>query len=61
MTRDRRPEDWDRDLAAARAVEQAVGAALAADPRVAGLKDATAAFDRLTSGSATAAPASPST
>ncbi|MDP9074079.1 MAG: hypothetical protein M3N98_07885 [Actinomycetota bacterium] len=47
MARPRRPEDWDRDLAGARAVEQRVGASLAADARVGDLEDHTAAFDRL--------------
>jgi hypothetical protein len=47
VSRQRRPEDWDRDLAGARDVEGTVAAALAADRRVVDLRDDTAAFDRL--------------
>jgi len=38
--RGRRPEDWDRDLEAVRAGEQAMTAALAADGRIEGLRTA---------------------
>lgn len=47
MTRPRQAQDWERDLAAARAVEQQVGAALATDRRVADLVDHTASLDAL--------------
>lgn len=45
MTRARRPGDWTRDLAAARAVEAEVGWLLRRDPRVADLRDRTGGFD----------------
>lgn len=47
MSRDRRPEDWNRDLAAARAVEQAVADALVADRRIESFEDHSGAVDRL--------------
>ncbi len=47
MTRARRPDDWDRDLGAARAAEAELAPLLAGDPRVAALRDHTRDFDRL--------------
>jgi hypothetical protein len=47
MSRQRRPQDWQRDLAAARAAEAALAEELRADPRVEGFADHTTAFDRL--------------
>lgn len=47
MTRPRRAQDWDRDLASARAVEEQVGAALVADRRVQELSDHTLSFEEL--------------
>lgn len=47
LTRPRRAEDWDRDLAGARAVERQVAAALDADRRVHDLADRTASFESL--------------
>lgn len=45
--RARRPEDWQRDLAAARGSERWVADLLAADPRIEHLSDHTADYDRL--------------
>ena len=45
--RGRRPGDWERDLAGARAGEAALGALLAAEPRVNELTDHTAGVDTL--------------
>ena len=47
MTRPRRAADWEQDLAGARAVEQRVAAALAADGRVRQLSDRTSSFEEL--------------
>jgi hypothetical protein len=47
MARGRRPEDWDRDLEAARPAERALAEILAADPRLGGFRDQTRSFDRL--------------
>jgi hypothetical protein len=47
MTRARRPQDWERDLAAARSIEAAVASILESSPLVTGLVDHTAEFDRL--------------
>jgi hypothetical protein len=47
MTRARRPDDWERDLSAARAVESAVAEVLAGSALIADLEDHTADFDRL--------------
>jgi hypothetical protein len=47
MSRRRRPQDWERDLAAARAAETALAERLRADPRLEALADHTSAFDRL--------------
>jgi hypothetical protein len=47
MSRRRRPQDWERDLAAARAAEAALAERLRADPRLDGFADHTSAFDRL--------------
>jgi hypothetical protein len=47
MARARRPDDWQRDLAAARGIEAAVASALAESGLVTGLEDHTADFDRL--------------
>lgn len=47
MSRRRRPQDWERDLAAARAAEAALAEKLRADPRLEGFADHTSAFDRL--------------
>lgn len=47
MARGRRPEDWDRDLAAARAGESEIATLLAADGRLENFTDHTDAFERL--------------
>lgn len=47
VTRPRRADDWERDLAAARAVERDVADALGADRRVHDLADHTASYDDL--------------
>lgn len=47
MARSREPADWERDLAAARPVERAVHAALAAHPQVSHLSDFTNELDVL--------------
>jgi hypothetical protein len=47
MSRRRRPQDWQRDLAASRAAEADLAERLRADPRLENLADHTSAFDRL--------------
>jgi hypothetical protein len=47
MTRSRRPDDWNRDLAAARQSERALATSLSLSERIHHLEDHTAAFDRL--------------
>ena len=47
MTRARRAQDWERDLTAARAAENALAEILRRDPRIEDLIDRTKAFDRL--------------
>ena len=47
MARERRPEDWERDLAGARAEEARLAAILRADARLSQFEDHTAARDRL--------------
>jgi hypothetical protein len=47
MTRARRPEDWDTDLANARAVEASVASILASDQRIDDLHDNTMSYDAL--------------
>ncbi len=47
MTRARRPADWQRDVAAARIVEQEVADLLRSDPRVDDVVDNTASFENL--------------
>jgi hypothetical protein len=46
-SRPRVPEDWERDLRAAKPAEESFGAELATDPRLAGLEAHTDAFDKL--------------
>ncbi|MBW3615742.1 MAG: hypothetical protein KY439_10610 [Actinobacteria bacterium] len=47
MSRDRRPEDWEADLAAARPVEREVATKLAQEPRFKELEDFTDRVDSL--------------
>jgi hypothetical protein len=47
VARARRPDDWDRDLAGAREVEQLVLRALRADRRLRDVEDHTSGFDHL--------------
>ena len=47
LSRPRRPEDWDRDLRAAKPAEESFGAELATDPRLEDLETHTDSFDKL--------------
>lgn len=47
LTRPRRAEDWERDLAGARAVERQVARALDDDPRISDLVDRTVSYEDL--------------
>ena len=47
LSRPRRPEDWERDLRAAKPAEESFAAELATDPRLADLERHTDAFDKL--------------
>lgn len=47
VSRDRRPQDWEADLAAARAVEREVATTLAQEPLFEELHDLTSRFDAL--------------
>lgn len=47
LSRPRRPEDWDRDLRAAKPAEESFAAELATDPRLADLERHTDSFDKL--------------
>lgn len=47
LSRPRRPEDWERDLRAAKRAEESFAAELATDPRLEGLESHTDSFDKL--------------
>ncbi|HEX2056756.1 MAG TPA: hypothetical protein VHI71_00145 [Actinomycetota bacterium] len=47
LSRPRRPEDWERDLNAAKPAEEAFAAELATDPRLVDLERHTDSFDKL--------------
>jgi hypothetical protein len=47
LSRPRRPEDWERDLRAAKPAEESFAAELATDPRLEGLETHTDSFDKL--------------
>lgn len=47
VSRQRRPEDWDRDLRNAKPAEESFGAELATDPRLEDLETHTDSFDKL--------------
>ena len=47
MTRARRPDDWEQDLAEAKPSERRLAAMLSADPRLGAFEDHTGDYDRL--------------